>query len=205
MRRVLAALVLLLLLVGCGVDAQDRPEGIDIPEPSTTDPPPATDGGSREVTVFFVRGARLEPAERSSARADVTSVLELLVAGPTRGEVIGGLRTALAPQSLTPEPSGTTGPVVTIAVTREFTDVAGGNQLLAVAQVVWTVTQVPGVDLVRVTSDGQPVEVPTDEGLTDQPVGRSDYLSVAPSGAEPPTAAPAPPPPVSTAPSSTDE
>ncbi len=192
MRAAITALVLLLLLAGCGVDVQDRPESISIPEPPTTDAGPTTDSGGEEVTVFFVRGARLEAASRSTARPGVESALELLVAGPSRSEVIDGLRTALAPQTLLPEPTGSTRPVITIAVSREFTDVAGGNQLLAVAQVVWTATQVPGIELLRVTADGQPVEVPTDEGLTDDPVGRSDYRSVAPHGEELPSAPGAP-------------
>jgi spore germination protein GerM len=67
-----------------------------------------------------------------------------------------------------------------VAVTREFTGLGGGNQQLAVAQIVWTVTEFPGVQQVRFSIDGQPLEVPTDEGLTDQPVDRDDYRSVAP-------------------------
>ena len=76
-------------------------------------------------------------------------------------------------------PSGWGRCVVTIGVSREFTEVAGGNQLLATAQVVFTVTEFPGVEAVRITADGSPVEVPTDDGLTDEPVGRDDYASVA--------------------------
>jgi hypothetical protein len=83
--------------------------------------------------------------------------------------------------------------VVTIGVAREFTEVAGGNQLLASAQVVFTVTGFPGVEAVRITADGSPVQVPTDDGLTAEPVGRDDYRSVAAPDPGPPTPGPAAP------------
>jgi spore germination protein GerM len=85
----------------------------------------------------------------------------------------------MARSVLVPDRPVATDAVVTVAVSREFTEVAGGNQLLATAQVVFTVTEVPGVAAVRVTADGSPVEVPTDAGLTDEPVRREDYASVA--------------------------
>jgi hypothetical protein len=50
---------------------------------------------------------------------------------------------------------------------------------LAVAQVVLTVTSVPGVDSVLVTRDGAPVELPLPGGaLTSGPVTGRDYISL---------------------------
>lgn len=73
--------------------------------------------------------------------------------------------------------------VLTVGVTPAFTDVAGADQLRSFAQVVWTATGIEGVDAVRFgTADG-PLEVPTDAGLTDDPVDRADYGSLAPDGA----------------------
>ena len=101
-----------------------------------------------------------------------------------------GIRTALPPEVVGVDevlPDGLT----TVSVTRGFTGITGGNQLLAVAQIVWTLTELPTVTTVRFVVEGTPVEVPTDGGLTNRSVGRDDYRSVAP--AEPaPTATPAP-------------
>jgi hypothetical protein len=190
------ALAAVPVLAGCGVGAQSAPEAVSIPRPTTPSTGGAGDAAGDRVTVWFVRGGRLEAAERPAEDRGVDAALHALAAGPTRAEVLDGLQTALSPQSLTPDRPVTADAVVTVGVSREFTEVAGGNQLLAVAQVVFTVTEVPGVAAVRIIAEGSPVEVPTDDGLTADPVGREDYASVAPpprSGGEPGTAPPAAP------------
>lgn len=176
----------LLALTGCGVAPQDRPEPLPVAAPPAVELSgrPRSDGP--EVTVFFVRGAALAPATRSTEGSDAASAVEQLTVGPSRLEVLSGLRTALAPQPLTVD-EGLPGGLTAVSVTREFTGVTGGNQLLAVAQVVWTLTDLPGTTEVRFLVDGVPVEVPTDEGLSDQPVDRNDYGSVAPASAGPGT------------------
>ncbi|WNV77669.1 GerMN domain-containing protein [Geodermatophilus sp. DSM 44513] len=128
------------------------------------------------LTVYFVRGAVLAPVERPAGAATTAAALEHLVSGPTPREADGGIRTALPPEVIEVDedlPEGLT----TVSVTRGFTGLAGGDQLLAVAQVVWTLTEFPRVTEVRFVVEDQPVEVPADDGLTDQPVDRDDYRS----------------------------
>ncbi|SFF47341.1 GerMN domain-containing protein [Blastococcus tunisiensis] len=188
MRTALLALAAVLLVAGCGIDPQARPEVVSIAPPSTGEAGRSGEPDDPQLRVYLVRGARLEPVIRSHPQPGIDAALELLAAGPTRVEVlVGGLRTALPPQSLFPDPSSGDTAVVTIAVTRDFTEISGVSQLLAMAQVVWTVTEDPRVGGVRITEDGRPLEVPTDSGLTRLAVDRDDYLSAAP-------AAPAPAP-----------
>ncbi len=177
-------------VAACGVPTQDRPESlvVDTSEPAPAAAPPPDDG---VVELWFVRGRVLEAVPRPGGPADVHAALDLLVAGPAPAEAEAGLRTALAPQTLRHTGPTSADPTVTVAVTREFTGLLGGNQQLAVAQVVWTVTEFPGAEQVRFTVDGRPLEVPSDEGLTDRPVDRDDYRSVAPMSS--PTAPPSPP------------
>ncbi|MGY1708732.1 GerMN domain-containing protein [Geodermatophilus sp. SYSU D00758] len=191
MRVLIAVLVLLVLAAaGCGVPAQQRPEPVEVPTPTRTSTGVPTVGGA-SVQLWFVRGARLEPVFRRSAPADLHAALDLLAAGPTPSEAADGLRTALAPQTLRPaEEGGLVDGVLTLSASRAFTDVAGGDQLLAVAQVVWTVTGFPRVEAVRVVVDGVPLEVPTDGGLTVEPVDRGDYRSVGPPATATPTGTP---------------
>ncbi|MCZ2860438.1 GerMN domain-containing protein [Blastococcus sp. VKM Ac-2987] len=181
MRAVPALLCALLLLAGCGVEPQGSPEVLTIPVPEVSAAGERTEANGPALTVYFVQGTTLAAAERATQIADAPSALELLSQGPTRVEVIGGLRTALAPQSLLAD-EGVPGGITSVSVTREFTGITGGNQLLAVAQVVWTLTDLPGTTQVRFLVEGVPVEVPTDSGLTDQPVDRDHFRSVAPAG-----------------------
>ncbi|WP_222195026.1 GerMN domain-containing protein [Modestobacter italicus] len=187
MRRPLVLLVaLVLLLAGCGVGTQDSPERLTLTEAPTARPS-SPGPGTVELEVFFVRGTRLEPVSRSAPSLDAETLLEVLVAGPTRTEVLAGLRTAIAPQTPT-VPTGLAERRLEVDLPRELTDVTGGNQLLTVAQLVWTLTTLPTVDEVRFTSGGVPVEVPTDAGLTGAPVDRDDYRSVAPAASSSPAA-----------------
>ncbi len=176
----LLVLVALAFASGCGLPASGPVEEVSVPTVRGDPSAPHPADGRREVTVYFVRGSHLQAVSRTVTEPGPQAAVDLLLAGPRRSEVMAGLRTALSPQDLTvlsgPDDSGT----VTVAVSRQFTGLSGGNQLLAVAQVVWTLTQFPEVDVVRFTLDGGFPQLPTDTGLSDQPVGRADYLSVAP-------------------------
>jgi hypothetical protein len=182
--RALTLLVAAVLLTGCGVRAQDQPEQVTTAAPQSVEVGAGNHRVGPRLTIFFVRGAELTPVQRTTDAATTVAALDLLVQGPTRAEVGTGIRTALAPEVV-----GVDQPfpdlVPTVAVTRGFTGLTGGNQLLAVAQVVWTLTDLPTVAAVRFTVDGAPVEVPTDDGLTDLAVDRDDYRSVAPAESPP--------------------
>ncbi|SEK67588.1 Sporulation and spore germination [Blastococcus sp. DSM 46786] len=182
MRALAVVLCVLAVLTGCGVEPQPQPERIAVPTAPPGTSTPRSDDAGPEVVVFFVRGAELAPASRATSAATPESAVALLAAGPTRDEVIGGLRTAVAPQSIVAD-EGLPGGITAVSVTREFAGITGGNQLLAVAQVVWTLTELPGTARVRFLIEGAPLEVPTDDGLSDEPVGRDEFLSVAPPGA----------------------
>ncbi|MGY1915368.1 GerMN domain-containing protein [Blastococcus sp. SYSU DS0973] len=179
MRALAVLLCALVVLTGCGVDPQDRPQVLTIPVPEVSETGGQPPANGPTLTVYFVRGTVLAPVERATDVVDAPSALSQLNLGPTRAEVIGGLRTALAPQTLRVD-EGVPGGITSVSVTREFTGITGGNQLLAVAQVVWTLTDLPGTTQVRFLVDGVPVEVPTDGGLTEQPVSRTHFRSVAP-------------------------
>lgn len=182
--RLLSALVAAVLVAGCGVAAQDSAETVPT---GAQRPPPSADGGRTaglRVVVYLVRGVGLTPAERRFRSPTVAAALEELLEGPTRSEAADGVGTALAPDVVDVQ-DVLSGGATTVSLTRGFTGITGGNQLLAVAQVVWTLTELPSVERVSFTVDGTPVEVPTDAGLSAGPVDRGDYMSVAPVEATP--------------------
>ena len=194
MRRLPLLIALLVGLVACGVDPQRVPERIEVALPSPSPTTPTGDTAGPQVVLWFLRDNRLESVRRAASGSGPATALTLLSEGPTPEEVADGLTTALTPQPLAVVDGRSSDSTVTVAVSPAFTSVAGANQLRAVAQVVWTVTEFPGTEQVRFTTEGGVLEVPTDQGLTDQAVDRDDYASVAPqeatTGSFPDTPAP---------------
>ena len=173
---VVLAAILAAVATGCGVPLQDGPAALQAtPGPSPTSP---TRGGARLVTVYMVKDARLVSQPRSADDTSADSALGLLAIGPVESEKEDGVTTAVAPGDYVIERA--TGATIVIDVPEQFTQIEGDLQLLAAAQLVWTVTaQLPRRG-VRMVFDGESIDVPTDRGLTSGPVRRSDYASVAP-------------------------
>lgn len=186
----LACLSTFAVVVACGVNPQTHPVPLDVKAPpqQTTAPPP---DGDASVTVYFVRNGRLLAVTRPATDTSISTALALLLAGPNGAEATMGVQSALVPQQLT---ATTAGGVVTIAATRDFTSISGDNQLLAAAQLVYTITDKAPTQRVRITVGGKVIDVPTDQGLARDPVERNHYLSVAPElSPSTPPATPGPP------------
>jgi spore germination protein GerM len=113
--------------------------------------------------------ARLAPSGALSSRLDV------LAEGPTPAEASSGLRSALpGPEAVTSV--DLSGGVARVDLSRDFTELSGSDQLLAIAQMVFTLTERADVARVGFTLDGEPVQVPRGDGtLTSDPVARADY------------------------------
>jgi spore germination protein GerM len=167
---------------GCGIDPQAGPEAITLSAAPVTETPTATGTPGRDLVLWFLRDGRLAPMTREASDGDTPAVLDLLAEGPTATEVSAGLGTALLAQQpgLEVVDEDPDDPLVTVQVGQQFLSLTGTDQLPAVAQVVWTVTELPGVDEVLFATESGPLEVPTDDGLTAEPVRREDYASLAP-------------------------
>jgi spore germination protein GerM len=140
---------------------------------------------TEKATIFLVQGERLAPVQRElPAPVSVESVLETLAAGPTATEVQLGLRTALltpGTAALLMRSGGVSGGIATIDLGQTFTEIAGRDQIVALAQIVSTVTGLPGVGRARFTLDGQPVGILRGDGaVTTETVSRDDYATLAP-------------------------
>lgn len=176
-RRLLLVGWLSVLLLGCGVSSQSQP--IPLPVQVSSIPPTArAERNAYSITVYFVQFGRLAPVSLPAPDSSTLTALRLLVEGPNATEAAMGLETALVPQHLDVVADSRT--PLTVEASREFTSIAGDNQLLAAAQLVWTATNNSPNTLVRITVEGKPIEVPTDDGLSRLAVGRGDYTTVAP-------------------------
>jgi len=181
-----AALLVVSSLVACGIPADSQPRALaskDIPfdllAPSTTVATPGTPGARASISVYLVGITGLVPVSREVREpATLPEALNSLLAGPTDAEVTNGLRTAISAQ--TSVSAGAVGfGVGTVDLGGALGQVGGQEQILAVAQLVFTATSVPGIVKVQFTLAGRPVEVPAGDGtLTQGPLGRSDFPSL---------------------------
>ncbi len=166
-------------LAGCGISPESEPTALEVESGQPLEFPVDTasdESIDAEVSIYLVRDEQLRLATReadpgSAARA----ALEALMAGPTEDEAETGLASAI--------PSSTTLVGLTIGdrqalvdVSDEFITVGGASEILAVGQIVLTLTQSGEVDAVAFAVEGVATVVPTSQGaLTDQPVGADDY------------------------------
>ena len=69
--------------------------------------------------------------------------------------------------------------VAQVDLAAEFAELGSDRQLLAIAQLVLTLTSRPGVGQVAFTLDTAPIDVPRADGtITSDPVTRADYASM---------------------------
>ncbi len=191
--RLLAALALLVAaaLGGCDLGPQSAPQALDarhVPygllSPSHRATPTSLPGvDSVRVTVYLQgRSERLVAVQRSVAYpATVGAALDELAAGPTLVESDRGLVS----------PASSVGPlgaglvrrgVVPVFLPTSFASLGGQDQVMAAAQIVYTVTAFAGVRGARLYVGGQTAQVPKANGsLTTGPLTRADYSSLGPS------------------------
>ncbi|MDQ1491438.1 MAG: hypothetical protein QOJ23_3952 [Actinomycetota bacterium] len=186
---VAAAVTVALLGAGCGIPSDDHATlaaagsvPFDLlgqaPSASTTTMPASP---TERATLFLVQGERLAPVQRElPAPVSVESVLQALAAGPSATEVELGLRTALLAPGLM-RSGGVSGGIATIDLGQPFTEIAGRDQIVALAQIVSTVTGLPGVGRASFTLEGNPVGILRGDGaVTTESVSRDDYATLAP-------------------------
>lgn len=186
--RLMAVWLALPALAACGIPNQATPQALsrhDVPfgllSPSVSNPPANPRAPQVATVVYLLRAGRLAGAARTvDFPLTVQRVLDALVQGPTNNEARSGLQSAInsgAQLIYTGQAGGT----ATVDLGGAFGQVGGQAQILAVAQVVFTVTSIPGVTGVLFTEAGQPVDAPSGDGtLTSGPLVRQDFATLAP-------------------------
>jgi hypothetical protein len=194
-RRELALLLGLALvgaLAGCGVPSDSAPRALPLAEVPAdllaVDPVTTTTtvpvGTSTRVRIFLVGGG--SPAERLvsvdrpvESPATVERVLSALLSGPNREESARGLRSAIRPGTIVNSARVESKIAIIDLVNSAIANNA--DLILALAQMVYSATELPGVGGVRFTLDGKRAEVPTGSGIqSTTPVGRASYAAYAP-------------------------
>jgi spore germination protein GerM len=181
----LLVLVLALLGVACAVPEQDHaqvPPDDSVPFGLLDDdvPPllPPVSGAENEATsLCFVDDDRLVSIDTAlEPPVDLSAVVDAL-AEPPGDPSSGSLRTAVGGPLV--RDIGLVAGVARVDLLPAITALGGDEQLLAIAQLVCTLTAQPGVGPVSFTIGGSPIDVPTGDGsLNSGPVSRDDYADL---------------------------
>lgn len=189
MTRRIAALLLVALGAACGVPEDDEPRTIatdNIPfqllAPATSTTSTVVDDRRQTgIGIYLVTpdGALVQRPRTISGAPSVAKAMDVLLEGPNADEAAANLTTVVATGT---ELLGFEGPVeglVTVDLSSEFLQVTGPRQIQAIAQVVFTLVDVPGVQKVLFRFEGERSEVPDGNGeLTSEPLNRADYRSL---------------------------
>ncbi len=175
-----AVVLVVLALATAGCDRGDD----TAPPPTTaavTDTSPGrtgTESGEMTFAIYLARDEKVAPVRRrvEATPGIVRAAVTELLAGPRKEERATGYGTAV--------PGGTRLLGVSVAAGTARVDLSGSfasgggssSMLTRIAQIVYTVTQFPGVDRVSFSLDGTPATTIGGEGvIVDPPVKRSDF------------------------------
>ncbi|HEY0518155.1 MAG TPA: GerMN domain-containing protein [Ilumatobacteraceae bacterium] len=154
------------------------------PTTTTTALDTATTIATDDVTLYFISGGQLKGYPRPLAKPVTTNqVLQALQEGPPAGGLGVGIRSAVPSkeQALITSREDDSG-IATIDLPPGFFEqTPPDDQLLAIGQIVLTVTEVGGIGQVLFVQSGQPLGVPRRSGGISngtEPLARRDYVEL---------------------------
>jgi hypothetical protein len=181
-----ALVTLAVLLSACSIGAEQSPNVVapqDVPSGlagsgSTTT---SVTVPLENVSIYLEGLQRLVTVNREVAKpAAASTVLEALAKGSTGAEAEQNLRSpisAAAPLSVLSIANDT----VTVGLAPSFTNLSGEDQVAAAAQLVYTLTALPGIRAVSVRIGDRATRMPLPDGrLSTGALTRAEYASLAP-------------------------
>lgn len=190
MSALLAVVLTAATVSGCSIQPDTSPREIPVGDRALLDPVAPEGGEASGSTRIFLIGAgsggeRQLRSVLRSVDASPTAVLQELFKGPNDQEEAAGLRTAL-PDGLTLNSARRAAGTLTVDVGSEILDLDARNLRLAVAEIVFTASELEGVNAVRLRADGVPRSWPDGRNeATSEPLTVFDFPGVAES-AQPP-------------------
>jgi spore germination protein GerM len=174
-----------LVLPACAVQEQQRPREVDdesVPfDLLARDAPPLVPtsslSGTESVTLCYVEGDEIVQLPlRLDQPITLANVVAALDAPPSDSPE--SVRTAVGEPSIVGQVDVRAG-IAHVDLRSAVSTLGSDDQLLAIAQLVCTLTARPGVGQVSFTLEGSPVDIPSGDGsLTAEPVSRDDYAQL---------------------------
>jgi spore germination protein GerM len=179
-RALVAALVVAPLLAGCAIQSDASPRDIPVADRSLSADVPAEGGEAAGSTrVFLVResddGAPRLRSVLRSVQPTPTAVMHELLKGPNGPEDERGITSAL-PRDLVLLSARAGAGVMTVDVSAQLLDEPAPQLLLAIAQIVFTASELEDVREVRIRVNGTNRPWPDGQGeLQTAPLTVYDY------------------------------
>lgn len=172
-----AVLVALLVLAGCGIQPDAAPR--DLPEEDralTIDVTPGGSdaGGANRIYLIAPGTERLLRAvpREASTRAEL---IQVLLAGPNDDELAAQYTTVIPPATELIS-ARRQGQILTLNLSDAITELSGEGLELAVAQIVYTATELEDIESVKIRVENQELAWPkADGGFTTDPLRIYDY------------------------------
>ena len=186
MRRSLVVALVLMATGACGINAEESVHRVDAdrvpfglldaaPDPTSTT---TTVRQGSVLPIFLIEGDRLVQVMRAAPRDDLGIHVDTLLAGPDDAEADAGLRSAWSSVDLV-RGVALDGGIASVDLAPTFGELPGQEQVLALAQLVFTLTARPGIGRVTFTVEGAPVDVPRADGaLTRDSLARDAYQAL---------------------------
>jgi spore germination protein GerM len=175
------------VLAACGVPTEQSPQALpakNVPfqllaptAEATSTTVLSTSKATTRISIYLANAdGELVPTRRQvEAPATIGKAVGTLLRGPTEEEA-NMWHTAITSDTKLLHAEPPVDGLVTIDLSRQLLDITGRQQILALAQVVYTATALADVDRVLFRFDGKPKEVPNGDGkLTASPLGRLSY------------------------------
>lgn len=178
----LAAAASLLHVAACAIQPDTSPRDVpasERPPLNPVDPEAGASAGSSRIFLLTsdeINGGRqLRSVSRTVPDPTPQAVIEELILGPNQEELEAGLRTEL-PDELTVKSARPIAETLNVDVSPEILELGGSQLRLAVAAIVFTASELPGVSAVRLRVDGAQRAWPDGRGeLKSTPLTVYDY------------------------------
>lgn len=167
-------------LAGCAIQADSGPRDIPADDDARGAIESSAEGGEAtgEGRIYLLAPNGGEQVLRTVLR-NSKDLLQQLVQGPNQQEVSAGLSTEVPP-TIVINDVRFDGSVYVVDISDGINELTGANLRLAVAQIVFTASEIPGTESVAIRVDGQSQSWPNGDGIPiSRPLTAYDFVGFA--------------------------
>ena len=163
---------------GCGVPLDDSPRAMQSTRSGEPSPTSVAQGDTAAYIYMLLDGS-LVPAAREVSSRQPGPILDSVVQAPTADETTAGFISQV-PMGTEVLGSVQSGDVLSVDLSTEFENVIGRTRQEAIGQMVFSATDLPGINEVTFSIDGTPLQVSSPTRGDVERVMDCDFLPLLP-------------------------